>query len=205
VKLGVQGREARRKQLIDVAIKVFAKKGYNAASVNDIIAGAGVARGTFYLHFSGKKDIFVAVLEDYRMELEFMVKVYMKHTGKMTVENCREWLREEVRTWLEFLAEHREATKILLHESGGIDGVFERKRNEARGMMRRHLTRKFRRMQKAGMIRGDVSPETLSLFEMGMLDEVVATQILPHKNPDVERLVEQWAEFEWRGVRRVGS
>lgn len=44
MKLGVRGRKARRKQLIDVAIKVFAKKGYSAVSVNDIIAAPGVER-----------------------------------------------------------------------------------------------------------------------------------------------------------------
>ena len=43
MKLGVLGREARRKQLINVAIKVFAKKGYSAASVNDIVKRARVA------------------------------------------------------------------------------------------------------------------------------------------------------------------
>ena len=34
MKLGALGREARRKQLVDVTIKIFAKKGYSAASVN---------------------------------------------------------------------------------------------------------------------------------------------------------------------------
>lgn len=202
MKLGVLGREARRKQLIDVAIKIFAKKGYSAASVNDIAKGARVARGTFYLYFKDKADILAAVLENYRMELEFMVRFYMERTGKMTVEGCRAWLREEVGTWLEFFEMHREAVKIILSENDCTDAAFERKRNELREMLSWHLTSKFRRMQKAGKIRGDVSPEALCVFEMALLNEVFASQILPNKEPDVEALVEQWAEFEWRGVRR---
>lgn len=202
VKLGVLGREARRQQLIDVAIKIFAKKGYSAALVNDIAKGARVARGTFYLYFKDKADILAAVLGNYRMELEFMVRFYMKPTGKMTVENCRAWLREEMGTWLEFFEEHREALKIILFERDCIDAGFERKRNEAKEVLRSHLVSKFQRMQKAGKIRADVSPEALCIFEMALLNEVFATQILPHENPDVEALVEQLAEFEWRGVRR---
>ena len=89
MKLGVLGREARRKQLVDVAIKIFAKKGYSAASVNDIAKAARVARGTFYLYFKDKADVLAAVLENYRMELEFMVRFYMKRTGRMTVAGCR--------------------------------------------------------------------------------------------------------------------
>lgn len=129
----------------------------------------------------------------------------MKPTGKMTVENCRAWLREEVGTWLEFFEMHREALKIILFERDCIGAEFERKRNELREMLSWHLTSKFRRMQKAGKIRRDVSPEALCIFEMALLNEVFATQILPYKEPDVEPLVEQWAEFEWRGVRRAGA
>ncbi|HEV2315063.1 MAG TPA: TetR family transcriptional regulator [Candidatus Acidoferrales bacterium] len=202
MKLGALGRAARRKQLIDVAIKIFAKKGYSAASVRDIAKGARVARGTFYLHFKDKADILTAVLENYRMELEFVVKFYMTRTGRMTVAGCRAWLREDVGTWLAFFEEHREALKIILFERDCIDAKFERKRNELREMLNWHLTSKFRRMQKAGKIRGDVSPEALCIFEMALLNEVFTTQILPNKDPDVEALVEQWAAFEWRGVRR---
>jgi len=202
VKLGVLGREARRKQLINVAIKIFAKKGYSAASVNDIVKRARVARGTFYLYFKDKADILAAVLGNYRMELEFMVRFYMERTGRMTVAGCRAWLREEVGTWLEFFEMHREALKIILSENGCTDAEFERKRDEVKGILKWHLTSKFQRMQKAGKIRSDVSAEALSLFEMALLNEVFTTRILPNKDPDVEALVEQWAAFEWRGVRR---
>ena len=202
MKLGALGRAARREQLADVAIEIFAKKGYSAASVNDIVEGARVARGTFYLHFKGKAEILAVVLENYRRDLEFMVRFYMKPTGKMTMENCRARLREDIRTWLEFFEEHREAVKIILFEHDRIDAEFERKRNELRAMLRWHLTSKFRRMQKAGVIRRDVSPEALCIFEMALLNEVFTTQILPYEEPDVEWLVEQCAEFEWSGVRR---
>ncbi|HEV2521250.1 MAG TPA: hypothetical protein VGT24_02620 [Candidatus Acidoferrales bacterium] len=45
--------------------------------------------------------------------------------------------------------------------------------------------------------------ETARLSPSSLLKEVFTTQILPYQDPDVEALVEQWAEFEWRGVRRA--
>jgi AcrR family transcriptional regulator len=57
------GREERRRELIDAALKVFASTGVTATSVDDIVRAAGVAKGTFYLYFDTKDDIVSAVAE----------------------------------------------------------------------------------------------------------------------------------------------
>lgn len=195
----------RRRGLLDAAIRVFAKKGYSATSVGDIIGAAGVARGTFYLYFPAKKDIFLAAVEDYRAGLEFLIKSMRECEGQVTAENCRERLRQNLRAWLEFFVRHRAATKIMLREANTIDPEFERKRNEIRGIARTHLVERFRWLQNAGLFRADLSPEAFSLFVMGMLDEVVSAYILPNEKPDLDWLVEQCVAFEWAGVRPASA
>ena len=54
-------REVRRQELIDAAVAVFSAKGVAAASVDDIVRAAGVAKGTFYLYFATKDDAVNAV------------------------------------------------------------------------------------------------------------------------------------------------
>jgi len=55
---------SERKQSILMAAKdVFADKGYHAAGVADIIDKAGIARGTFYLYFKSKRDVFSALID----------------------------------------------------------------------------------------------------------------------------------------------
>jgi len=54
-------REIRRQELIEAAIAVFSAKGVAAASVDDIVRAAGVAKGTFYLYFATKDDAVNAV------------------------------------------------------------------------------------------------------------------------------------------------
>ena len=49
-------REVRRQALVDAAVAVFSAKGVSAASVDDIVRAAGVAKGTFYLYFATKDD-----------------------------------------------------------------------------------------------------------------------------------------------------
>jgi AcrR family transcriptional regulator len=56
--------DARRAQILDASRQVFAERGFHRASVSDIIAAAGVARGTFYNYFESKRAVFRAVLED---------------------------------------------------------------------------------------------------------------------------------------------
>jgi AcrR family transcriptional regulator len=56
-------RESRRRALVDAAFAVFMDKGVAATSVDDIVEGAGVAKGTFYLYFTTKDDAVDAVAE----------------------------------------------------------------------------------------------------------------------------------------------
>lgn len=56
------------KQIIEAAVKLFRERGYENVSVNDICKAAGVARSTFYLTFSGKKDIIDKILSDVRLD-----------------------------------------------------------------------------------------------------------------------------------------
>jgi AcrR family transcriptional regulator len=53
----------RRTQLLDAARNVFAKKGYEDATVSEIVGRAGVAQGTFYLYFPGKEALAGAFAE----------------------------------------------------------------------------------------------------------------------------------------------
>ena len=47
---------------MEVALELFAEKGYHAASIKDIIQKADIAKGTFYLHFEGKFDLLERIV-----------------------------------------------------------------------------------------------------------------------------------------------
>jgi AcrR family transcriptional regulator len=60
-KRAAQGR-ATRGQLIEVATRLFADRGYEGTSIEAVLAAAGVSRGALYHHFEGKEALFTAVL-----------------------------------------------------------------------------------------------------------------------------------------------
>ncbi len=65
MKKGSKPPEVRRKELIDVAAKLFAERGYESVSVRDILAEVNGAPGMFYYYFKSKQDIYLATMEDY--------------------------------------------------------------------------------------------------------------------------------------------
>jgi len=62
-KLRAQGRKTMGK-LLDAGSEVFAKRGYSATRVDDIVKLAKTSHGTFYLYFSNKEDLLKALLHD---------------------------------------------------------------------------------------------------------------------------------------------
>lgn len=65
-----QRREQRRVEILQAAKEVFAERGFHAASINEVIKRAGIARGTFYLYFTSKDAVFESILDQAILELE---------------------------------------------------------------------------------------------------------------------------------------
>ena len=57
---------AKRQQIIEGARRVFIEMGFDAASMNDITREAGVSKGTIYVYFASKEELFEALIEEER-------------------------------------------------------------------------------------------------------------------------------------------
>ena len=55
--------EFRTSGILEAARKTFAKKGFHDATVDDVAAAAGVAKGTVYLYYRSKQDVYLATLK----------------------------------------------------------------------------------------------------------------------------------------------
>src|SRR5580658_7673422 len=58
-----EDESAKRRQIIDGARAVFLAKGFDAASMNDIARAAGVSKGTLYVYFKHKEQLFEAIVD----------------------------------------------------------------------------------------------------------------------------------------------
>src|ERR1019366_4102521 len=58
-------REERRESILRGAAKAFVANGYDATTLDDIAREAGISRAFLYRHFDSKKEIYLAIIEDF--------------------------------------------------------------------------------------------------------------------------------------------
>ncbi len=71
----------KRDQILAGAGIVIGRMGYDAASVNDIAREAGVSKGTIYVYFNGKEDLFEALMEEIRNRLFRALEAELERPG----------------------------------------------------------------------------------------------------------------------------
>jgi len=75
-----QRSEETRATILDAAVRRFSISGYDAASVDDICAEAGVSKGAFYHHFPTKQTVFLALLEGWLKTIDAGLNGLRKET-----------------------------------------------------------------------------------------------------------------------------
>jgi len=73
-------RSVRRVQLLEAAQAVFVGSGYHAAAMDEIAERAGVSKPVLYQHFPGKLELYLALLDQHRSELEGSVREALART-----------------------------------------------------------------------------------------------------------------------------
>ncbi len=75
-----QRSEETRARILDAALRKFAIAGYDAASVDDICAEAGVSKGAFYHHYSTKQAVFLALMQGWLKMIDMGIDAARKDT-----------------------------------------------------------------------------------------------------------------------------
>ncbi|HEY4778540.1 MAG TPA: TetR/AcrR family transcriptional regulator [Solirubrobacterales bacterium] len=105
-------RQARtRAELLAAAATVFARSGYEGASVEEIAEQAGYSHGAVYSNFDGKADLFLAVFEDYMAERARELAATQVDLGEDAPLEAR--ARALADQWMERFAKDRES--FVLH------------------------------------------------------------------------------------------
>lgn len=196
-------KEVRRAQLIDAAITVFAVKGYRSASITDIIETAGVARGTFYLYFDSKLDVFHAVMDRFMDLFGEVVKreVARSYDNPLMI---RRRVRESFLEWLKFFSENKLLAKIVFREANAIEPDYEKKCFDMLDKCFAHWSESIQRFQKVGFVRRDVDPQFLSLSFSGIMINLALRYLLPTEKPDLEHMADQIVDLMESGVKVKG-
>jgi AcrR family transcriptional regulator len=109
-------REQRRSTILAAATRVFKEKGYHAASVHDIIDAAQIARGTFYLYFTSKREVFAELSSAFLALIRGSVrKISLDPADGEPLAQMRANFRRVMNTVLD----HRDLASIMLRGDAG--------------------------------------------------------------------------------------
>lgn len=139
-------REQTRAQLLDAAARVFAERGFDGASVDEVAAAAGFTKGAVYTHFGSKDELFLAMLEErysQRMaELERVLEAPGDTTGQARTA-AREF-EQYARADPDWQRLYLEAT-LYASRDAGFRAAFARRHREMNERMATALKKRIER------------------------------------------------------------
>lgn len=98
----------RRAAILEAALGEFSERGFNAASLEDVAARAGISKALIYEHFSSKRDLQLALLDTYVHGLMERVVAAIAESGPR-----EERLRAGIEAFLAFAEENPSALRLL--------------------------------------------------------------------------------------------
>ncbi len=183
----------RRRQLLDVAIEVFAEHGLHGASMNQVAEAAGVTKPVLYQHFRSKRALYCEVLEDVGSRLEDAV---IKATAD--AEGPRQQVEAGFRTYFRWVAaEPAEFGLLFAGGARGNDGFADTTRRVETTI--------------ADAVAALIDVEGLDAMHRRVLAhgivgiaEATSRHWMVNDLPlDPEDLAARTAELAWAGLRRV--
>lgn len=191
-------KKARHTQLLEVAKKVFAEKGYHASTVDDIVTAAGVARGTFYLYFKDKRGAFEELVDVVFGQLAAAI-IRVETDSDASVESQ---VRQNLTGIFAVLLEDRAMTKILLADAVGLDPAFDQKLIGFYDGVQRMLQESLAEGQRLGIVaEGDV--RVYAMLTLGALKEALYQIVLRGLDWHEHALTETTFRFLKSGYLRV--
>lgn len=144
-----QKKEENRNVILQSAKTVFIEKGYHNTSISDIIRQTGLARGTFYLYFQNKKEIFEMLIHKLFTDLMKDMKAIEILNRKHAV-SYREDVKDMINSLLKTVLQHKELVKIFLNSPAGQDTEFDETIERYSGFLIESVKKILEKGQKKG-------------------------------------------------------
>lgn len=184
---------ARRAQLIDVGRRVFAERGYEAASVEEIAERAKISKPIVYEHFGGKEGLY-AVIVDREME-----HVVARITEAISTGTPRARLEAAAVAFLRYVKEHPDGFAVLTRDApvatagGGMSGLL----SDVAERVGKIFAAEFK---KAGY---DVKAAPIYAHALVGMVTFVGQWWTETRKPSVDEVAAHIAALAWAGLRRL--
>ncbi len=188
----------RQAQIMEIALKIFSEKGYHATSVDEIINAAGIAKGTFYLHFEGKLDILDKIVDNNLSSLYNYFKVLDISAPKPISEIVDMYIN--VAVLLAEIPEFKQFTKLLLSDMVGLDESIQNKTNQFFDDIVNMSTEYINQAKRDGRVISSVDSYTASICIAGSVKEIVFRWAVLKEDIDTVKAIENMLTIFFYGM-----
>ncbi|GHF36348.1 AcrR family transcriptional regulator [Amycolatopsis bartoniae] len=183
-------RELTRSRLVAAATEVFASKHYADVTVDDISAGAGTSRATFYLYYTGKAKILRDCLREFDDGLEELWKRF-EELDQATFDALESWLS----AYVELYEQHKQLLGTM-HQAEAVEPEF---REDVVQTVKSTIAR-WQRLEVVGsVLKWDDDLELELILFVAELQRFLYLWIIRGLEVDRERAIRKLAEH-WHAV-----
>lgn len=189
---------ATRSKLLDAALTVFARKGYERATLDDIALEASMTKGAVYWHFESKAELFAALLEEvWRPE-----PAAGPSSSVVGSEGLEDRLGRFLVAQVESLVSSRDRARLLfdfaLHRA---EEELPRRLSESQREVRDGIAQALQSMQDAELLSNDVSAERLGAIWSALSNGLALAWLLDPERIDPTVLAQDGARLLLRALR----
>jgi AcrR family transcriptional regulator len=187
-------RETRDK-LLRIARGVFEEDGFDGASVSRIVEEANVSRGTFYLYFESKEDIFRTLAETLLTQV-----VELQRPGDDLPP--RETIRRAIAAFIVYYREHARLMAVLEQVATHDESFRSLRRNMRRGVAEAAV-RFISSLQRKGVVPATVDPRYAATALTGMVDRFAYVWLILEEEFEEADVVENLTNLWFQAIGGV--
>lgn len=183
----------RRKQLLGVARRIFARDGYRGASMESIAEAAGVTKPVLYQHFTSKHTLYSSLLEADLGQLRSGLE-----SAFAVAEGNAERLRQGFRAYLDFVDAHEDAYRLLFSVALGLHPEFQGSVSRFREWVAERITAIIH--AEAGL--PEPRAHALAVAIVGMAEGAASWWLAENRPLPIGDLADELAGLAWKGFAR---
>jgi AcrR family transcriptional regulator len=176
--------DRRRQRVAEAALFLFATRGYNVTSVEDIVARAKTSKSAFYEFFKSKEDCFRDLLAQ-----EGGALIHEVLAAAASGHNHHERLRRGITRFVHSCFERSSVARLLIVESVGLSAGVDEVRHELQSRFADAVAEEVRHAMLHDPFYADKDPQVFGRATVGAVNDVVG-YFLTHPGVDAESLAD---------------
>ena len=183
-----------KRKIFETSMKLFAEKGYDATSIEEITATVGVAKGTLYYHFSSKEEIFNFLVEEGIKLLQNSIDI---KTAKFS--NYIDKIKAIVLIQIKIVARYEDLITILLSQFWG----HEQRHQKCQKHILEYVN-KIENIVEKGIEKGEIkkgNPQAIASEIYGLICSSLVYKVRSKEEIDIMKLFKEFENTVIEGLK----